>query len=200
MDFNDLNTKLSRLYAALGEQYDADISNNINDERRAFPDGRFEHHTTFGSKDPAIKQNLVMNAIHLVGSLKDIIKNKLREKDKDPLLYEKLIDANEALALITDLDNKDKHGAPLTHKSRSSKDPRIVKIEQALRGRGITNVAFTTDLITGVTKLDHVEGDVKIVVIADVVDREGNLIMPLDKMMAESVRSIEDFVKDNGLT
>lgn len=199
MDFNDLNTKLGRLYAALGEQYDNDINSNIIDERKVINNGRFEHHTSFGSNDPAIKQNLVMNAIHLIGSLKDIIKQKLRDTGKDPALYETLIDNNEPLALITDIDNKDKHGDPLNRKPRSTKNPRIEKIQQALRGRGITNVAFTTNLITGVTKLDHVEGDVKVVVLADIVDGSGNIIMPLDKMMEESVRAIEDFVKVNNL-
>ncbi len=199
MDFNDLDAKLKRLYFALGEQYDTDISTNINDKRIAFPDGRFEHRTSFGSNDPEKNQNLVMNAIHIVGSLKDIIKQKLIEAGQDPRLYEEMINNNEPLALVTDLDNKDKHGDPLTHKSRTCKDPQIVRIVQALRGRGITNVSFTTDLITGKTKLDSVEGDVKIVVTADIVDSSGNTIMPLDKMMDASIKLIEKFLRTQNL-
>lgn len=199
MDFNDLNSKLKRLYSALGEQYSEDISSNIIDTRTFSPDGKFEHRTTFGSNDPEENQNLVMNAIHLVASLKDTIKNKLDSTGVDPQAYEELINNNLSLSLVTDLDNKDKHGDPLTHASRSNKDPRIVNIEQSLRGRGKTNVSFTTDFTTGKTSLNSVEGNVKIVVVADVIDSSGNIIMPMDKMLEESVSSIERFLSNHRL-
>lgn len=199
MDFNDLNVKLKRLYIALGEQYDDDIGSNIIDTRSFSPDGKFEHITTFGSNDPAKNQNLVMNAIHLIGSLKDIIKHKLRDAGEDPQLYEQLINDNRSLALVTDLDNKDKHGDSLTSHQRFNKDSQIVNIKQGLRGRGITNVLLTTDFTTGKTRLDSVEGDVKIVVLADVVDSAGNLIMPLDKMLEEAVNLMESFLLAHNL-
>lgn len=132
MDFNDLNAKLKRLYVALGEQYDEDISSNIIDTRTSLDNGRFEHRTTFGTNDPEKNQNLVMNAIHHIALLKDIIKNKLELVDIDLQSYERLINTNLPLALVTDLDNKDKHGEPLSSQPRSGMDPKIVNIEQAL--------------------------------------------------------------------
>ncbi|HEX6462506.1 MAG TPA: hypothetical protein VFZ58_04550 [Candidatus Saccharimonadales bacterium] len=195
MDFNDLNAKLKRLYVALGEQYDENISSNIVDSHTVFDDGRFEHRTTFGTNKPEQNQYIIMNAIHHIGLLKDIIKAKLN----DPRLYEQLIDSHQSLALATDLDNKDKHGDPLSHPQRSDKDPRIANIAQVLRGRGITRAAFTTDLTTGLTKMNTVEGNVKIVIMADVIDSEGVPIMPLDEMLEESLKIIEEFLKAHKL-
>lgn len=189
-----MNAKLKRLYVALGERYDEDISSNINDTHTSLDDGRFEHRITFGSNDPAKNQNIVMSAIHLIGSLKDIIKQKLRENGKDPDVYEQLINNNQPLALVTELDNKDKHGNTLTGRPRSGTDPRIVNIEQALHGHGITRVSFTTDFATGKTSLNSAEGDEKIVIDADIIDSTGNLLMPLDKMLEESLRVVEEFV------
>lgn len=199
MDFNDVNSKLKRLYSSLGELYDHDISSNIVDERKLNPDGSFEHTTNFGNNDPEKNQNLIMNVIHLINSLRDIIKNKARDIGGNPADYEKLIDRNLPLALITDLSNKDKHGDPLTRSNRSKKDPKITNIEQGLRGNGITNVLFTTDLNTGNTTLDSVEGDVKIAVVADIVDSSGNFIMPLHQMIEESLSKIENYLKIKGI-
>lgn len=199
MDFNDLNAKIKRLYSALGEQYDEDISSNIIDSHLSSPDGKFEHETTFGSNNPEKNQNLVMNAIHLISSLKDVIKQKLRESGKDPRAYEQLINDSRPLALITDLDNKDKHGNSLRHSQRSNESPQIVNIGQALHGHGITRVSFTTDFATGKTTLDSAEGDVKIVVVADIVDSAGNFIMDLNEMLQSSTKIIESFLSKNEL-
>lgn len=195
MDFNDLNSKMKRLYVALGEQYDEDIDSNIIDSRMMFDDGVFEHRTSFGTNKPEKNQYIIMSAIHHIGSLKDVIKAKLEDSRE----YERLIDAHQSLQLVTDLDNKDKHGDPLS-RPRSSKNPKIINVAQVLRGRGITNASFTTDLVTGVTKLNSVEGDVKIVIVADVVDSVGEFIMPLDEMLEKSFSAIEEFLKAHNLT
>lgn len=199
MDFNDLDAKLKRLYVALGERYDQDISSNITDSLNSFGDGRFEHRVTFGKNKPEENENVIMNAIHLIGSLKDIIKAKLQDSDQEVQMYEDLINDNLALALITDLDNKDKHGDPLTHSSRSNKNPKIVNIQQGLRGKGITRIAFKTDLLTGETTLSESKGDLKIVTFAEVVDSEGNILMPFDKMLDESLELVEKFLKSHNL-
>lgn len=199
MDFNDLNTKLKRLYAALGERYHEDVVGSIVDECIELEGGVWEHRTTFGTNDVETNLNLIMAPIHAIGSLKDIIKKKLQIAGQSPRLYEDLINQNTALALATDLDNKDKHGDPLTQARRSARDPQISNVQQGLRGRGITSASFTTDFNTGKTTLNAVEGDVKISVVADVVDSDGQLIMALDKMLEDSLNAIETFVKRHGL-
>ena len=200
MDFNDLNEKVKRLHVALGERYDADISSNITDTRITLADGKFEHRTSFGHNNPEKNQSLVVNAIHNIASLKDIIKSKLSAKGEDPQIYENLINDNLHLSLITDLDNKEKHGDPLAFSNRSGMDPKIINIEQALRGRGITNVSFTTDFTTGISRLDSVEGNVKIIVTADIVDHNGKLIMSLNEMLENAASTIEIFLNDQRLT
>lgn len=194
MDFNDLNKKLIRLYISLGEQYEEDISSNIIDSHTLFDDGHFEHRTTFGKNEPEENENIIINAVHAISSLKDIIKQKLWLARKSPKLYEKLIDENLSIALITDLDNKNKHGDPLRDPLRSGKDPRIVNIEQVLHAQGITKVSCTTSFITGKTVVNDVMGNVKLEVVADIIDSDGSLIMPLNKMIKESIEVIQGFI------
>jgi len=199
MDFNDLNKKLKRLYLALSEQYDDDIRNNIIDVHTFFDDGRFEHRTTFGSNEPEKNESIIINAVHAISSLKDIINQKLRLAGKNSKLYEQLINDNLSLALITDLDNKNKHGDPLRDPLRSGKDPKIVNIEQVLHAQGITKVSCTTSFITGKTVVNEVEGNVKVEVVADIIDSDGSLIMTLEKMINNSLEVVQGFVKIHNL-
>ena len=199
MDFNDLSSKLKRLYIAVGEHYSEDIGSNIVDTHITEDDGRFIHQTTFGTNDHEKNISIVMNAVHSMSVLKDVIKQKLRSSGKNPQLYEDFINNNVALALITDIDNKEKHGDPLRDPLRSGKDPKIVNIEQVLHGKGRTNILFTTNFVTGKTILNKVEGDVKIEVVADIVDGDGSLIMPLGKMLEDSFEAIYDFMARNDL-
>ena len=199
MDFNDLNSRLKRLYSALDEQYDEDVSSNIVDERKRFRDGRFEYRTTFGTNTLQQNQNLIMGILHLIASLKDIIQKKIKDAGGNPKDYDALINNTESLALITDLDNMDKHGDPLTKTNRSNKNPKIVNIEQGLRGKGITSIGFITDLNTGKTSLSSTEGDVKIVVTADIIDSSNNTIMPLDIMIDDSISAINTYLENTGI-
>ena len=78
MDFNDINSKLKRLYSLLDEQFSTDFTNNTNDSDEILPNGRFIHRVTFGNNDLEKNQNIIMNVIHSIASLKDIINRKLK--------------------------------------------------------------------------------------------------------------------------
>ena len=199
MDFDDLGRKLQRMYAELGEAFSVDISNNIIDERHTLADGIVRHQVKFGSNDPIVRENLVFDAVHAIASLKDIINIKLKDKGYSGHEYEILINQNESLQILTDLDNKNKHGNKLSNR-RYKEDVTLTNINQVLRGKGITTVRFSTDLVTGKTILDKSAGNVKIVIVGDILNNQGVTVGRLDEILDETTNKIEEFIYTNKLT
>lgn len=198
MDFDNLGDKLRRVYRRLGATYDFDIGNNINDTRQMLPSGIIEHRVSFGNSDPQVREDNVMNAIHAIASLKDIIKVSLKKSGHSQEEYEKVINENTCLQLVTDLDNMDKHGSKLTNR-RFKESVSLVNIDQALRGKGITSVSFTTDLKTGKTRLDSSSGDVKIIITGEIINKDGDVIATLGDVLENSIKIIDKFITNKQL-
>lgn len=83
MDLNDLEARLKRVYATIGDIYDPKIEENIKSET-IIKGSHFEQRITFGQLSSVDLENAVMGAIHGVASLKDHIKIKMKKNCKDP--------------------------------------------------------------------------------------------------------------------
>jgi len=199
MDFDDLGKKLDRMYRQLNESTRVHIKTNIVDKFTKQDDGTFEHRVSFGNADPIKRDNMVIDAIHAIAGLKDILNLKLDEHGYDKKLYENLINNSQPLQIITDLDNKSKHGNNLSN-HRYKEDINLVNIDQALRGQGITHVSFTTDLNTGQTRLNKSSGNVAITVTGDIVNNDGIVIASLSTVLSDSVDVIEKFIDTHKLS
>lgn len=198
MDFDDIQERLERLYSAVNERYDQVTDDSIIEKTTIRDDGVFEHRVTFGSNDEAQNKNKVMNVIHAIASLKDHIKSKLTEMGNDPRDYEKYIDDNLSIALITDLDNKDKHGGTL-RSPRTDKNPQLANIRQALRGKGKTSFAVATSFSGMKSTITRNQGNIKLEIVGDVIDGSGSLVARLEDVIESSLGLVEGFMKSKGI-
>lgn len=196
MNFNDIKERLSRLYATLHPRFDIDIEKHTKEEVVKKESGILEYRATFGASSEPENINSVMNVVHGIAGLKDHLKNRMKTLHKNPQDVERLIDASLQLQLIIDLDNKDKHGAPLTRSNRSGKNPQLKNIRQGLAGGG-GRVTYQTHPATG-QEFER-SRNVQIAVTADVVDEQGVVIMSFDQLVSGSMKEVEAFIHRNGL-
>jgi hypothetical protein len=197
MDFNDLNKRLARLYASLGQRYDDDIEKHIVQQTTTNDGRHFRHEVRFGASDAAERENKVMAAIGAVADLKD----HLKRRSRGPRLVEDLINDSEVLSLIVDLHNKDKHGDPLSITHRSGRDPHIANVSQGLspkKGQQKTSFSMRFDGVT--STLSELEGDFQIIIDADIVDGNGEKIMSLEVMLEQAMQQVEAFIDANDLS
>jgi hypothetical protein len=198
MDFNDINSRLKRIYSAIGKQTEHDVSSNV---KQVFEKSGDEYGVgvVFGKRDETELQNIAFGIINTIASLKDHLKTKIKANGGNPKSVENMINGSIELMLIMDLWNQDKHGYPLTKNNRSKKNPRVVNFTQGLTMSGGTQATVTFKVTpAGINHVSSTENTV-IKINAEIVDEHGTLIMPLDKMIDASVIIIENFVSDNKL-
>lgn len=195
MDFNDITTRIKRLYASIDFIYTDEVISNTKIERK-IDDNSFHMRVSFGSSSEDENMGKVMNVIHNLANLKDNLKNKLSSMQLDPRLVETEIDNSFYLQLIIDLSNQDKHGYPLTKRSRSLKSPLIRKIRSFLRSSVDldNNSAGILGFPSGQVFL---AGYNKIVIDAEITDENGNLLCSLDDLITQATAQWENFIKTN---
>ena len=198
MDLNDLEARLKRVYATIGDIYDPKVEENIKTET-IVKGSHFEQRITFGHLSSADLEKTVMNAIHGVASLKDHIKIKMKKNGKDPQEVEELINRSASLAIITDLDNLDKHAE--SKYKRSGKNPRIDKIQQGLQplpGQNSFSISMKMDGFR--PQIDDTEGDYRIVISASIIDDKGNHLINFDDLISTGIKEYEEFIKAQNLS
>ena len=146
------------------------------------------------NSDPIKLANASTLLIANIASLKDHLKAWCKLKG---CLFngDALINSNNAVALIHDLWNVDKH-AELTSKPRSGYVPELRDIRQALvvsAGAEANSGAFySMDPRTGqVTSGASGSGSIKISLTAQVVDNEGNVLGELSSLCIEAIAAWE---------
>lgn len=203
MDINDIGFRLKRAYKTVDKRFEPDIDSNLNvKSSKKGRQGKIEF--TFGKHDTAELHNIVFNIISAIAGLKDHLKNKLQSLEKNHQIVEDTIDNCFELQLIIDLWNQEKHGYPLKRETRSNKDPKVVKLKQALtikdpsKGSGsITFSAFSPAKQT--TKSVADSDNVIVVVSGNVVDKNGNRLISLNEMINKSLAEFENLINENCL-
>ena len=146
------------------------------------------------NSEPIKLANACTLLIANIASLKDHLKAWCKLK-RFPFNGDALIKSNNAVALIHDLWNVDKH-AELTSKPRSGYVPELRDIRQALvvsAGAEANSEAFySMDPRTGkVTSGASGSGSIKISLTAQVVDNEGNVLGELSSLCIEAIAAWE---------
>src|SRR3989344_1285084 len=196
MDFNDINSRLERLYISAGQRFDSNIAPHVQIKDEVINTSGLRRMTISFDRDHDENQATikVLSIIGNLANLKDHLKNKFKEIGSDPEKVEEAITKSFHLQLILDLYNQEKHGSPLIKFRRSGKDPRIVKVSQALsvRSGGKSNTAsFTIDPFSGQIRT---EGDVVIVITAEIIDNQGQIICYLDELIKEGIKVWESLI------
>jgi hypothetical protein len=197
MDYNDINSRLRRLYLSVDQQYESDVLQHVQTKTEKNENGRVTLVIDFKAKhDDNETINRINGIVGGLANLKDHLKTRLRLKGGDPQDIENEINKDLPLQLILDLNNQDKHGYPLTETRRSKKDPKIVKITKALSIRpGVMATEFIRDPITGA----GVTNNMAIIISAEVIDGDGNLLFYLKDLIKKSLNSWEEIISKYNL-
>jgi len=197
MDYNDVRSRLKRLYLSIDLRYESDVLQHMQTKIEKKEAGKFTIEIDFNAKHDEDETINRINAIIAgLANLKDHLKTKLRQRGGNPQEIETEIDNELPLQLVIDLNNQEKHGYPLKKSNRSKKNPKIINIAKALSPRpGVPATAFIRDPITGAGYTDNMA----IVITADVIDGKGNLLLSLNDLIDKSLDTWEKIVSKYGL-
>lgn len=197
---NDLLFRVQCLYAAIGAVEETDISKFlpevINDGHRI---GFYQDWS--GGLTDADLTNIANSLIHNIANLRDNLKNWAARNGRDKTQIDAAFKKSEALKVIQDLSNNNKHGYPPRNGGHSGKSPRVEKINRimqmttkAKRGSSV-GLAFT---LQGVPKILG-NGTAKVIISGDILDRNNNRIGDLHKTALEAVKVWESVLGDFGV-
>jgi len=121
MDYNDITSRLKRIFSSLKDGFEEDVEKHTNVEE--WKNGKGVT-LTYGKYDEEELLNKIMSILYNLASLKDNLKNNLEKNGFNPQIVEDEINNSLHLQVLIDIVNQDKHGSPL-RKPRSHKNPVI---------------------------------------------------------------------------
>ncbi len=190
MDYNDIKSRLKRTFASLNERFDEDIDKHTNVELCENGQG---FSLTFGNMDEEIVLNRIMAILHNLSSLKDNLKNCLKNNGHDPNIVENEINASIHLQVLIDIVNQEKHGTPLK-KSRSNKNPIIDDPTNSFRLFGKTG-DYTEISATSEGKIISHGTPPTMFIDALIRDDQGKLLFHLDELIETCFEKWQEIAK-----
>jgi hypothetical protein len=195
MDYNDIKTRLERVYSSIKSRFDNDVIKHQKVERNITETVASFKISFDKGLNASDAENKIFTIIHNLANLKDNLKKSLYDSGGNEQDIENEINSSLHLQLILDLSNQDKHGYPLTKTKRSLKDPQIKNIAQSLSLGSSGPNSSSSYSINPFTGQSTMSGDCKTVINAEIVDSSGNLIIHLDELINASIAKWEEVIK-----
>jgi len=187
---DNLLFRVERLYGAIGATVQTDISKLmpkvINDGSQAdfyqdWSDGRSDAELT----------NTANILIHNIANLRDVLKKWCVRNGKDKIKVDDAFKNSQALRIIKDLSNNDRHGYDPKKQGDSGKSPRVDRITTIMRMNTKPGkesfVSLTLDR-QGVPQKTG-PGTAKVIITGDILDGDDNKIGDLHKAAVEAVKT-----------
>jgi len=156
-----------------------------------------------GGLSQAEIQNIAYSLIHNIANLKDHLRRWARQNGTDPATIDQAIGASNALNIIIDLSNNDKHGYPPRDGGYSGVAPQVSGINRVMRlSTGVeagSSIAMTFNA-DGTPKIVSRGGSAKAVITGTVIDKDGNKLGDLDEFDQDAVEALEKLLADLGVT
>lgn len=194
----ELILRLRRLYAALGETAEADISKLSatvqQNDRMIFMWQDFRD----GLSDEQLL-NLAFSLAYNVFSLRDHLKNWAKAHCGSDQRVNAFFKESTPLKIIADLSNADKHGYPLD-RPWTDLGPNLGEVTRPLQLTAKPGTGWFAFTIGPDGKPKTIgEGEAKIVLSADVLDKDGNRIGDLVTIAEEAVADWEKLLAELGI-
>jgi hypothetical protein len=195
---SELILRVRRIYAAIGETVETDISkfsaNVKQNDRMTFMWQDFRE----GLSDEQLL-NIAFSLAYNVFSLRDHLKNWAAAHCGSDQRVKDLFSASMPLKIIADLSNADKHGYPLD-RPWTDIGPRLGEVTRPLRMTAKPGAGwfFVTAGADGRLRTTG-EGEAKIVLSADVLDKDGNRIGDLVEIAEQAVADWEKLLAELGI-
>jgi len=177
----ELEERFRRVYAAVGEIYSREPDEYVRvDEIPAAPGFQVARIRFDGGRSQAQLKNDAIHAVAALANLRDHLRRLARERGRDPDEVDTTIKSSLDLKVLMDLYNAEKHGSETRGPGRwSGLRPRLGEVTKALRfAGGATPPSFSITMIPGQRTYSNpqVQGDAASVIVADVIDENGNKI------------------------
>lgn len=196
----ELLAKVRRMYAALGETIEDDLSKFTPTVLRT------EEWTVIvqdfsGGLAPEQISNIAHSSIYNIATLADHLRKWARKNGHDVARIDAAIAGSLQLQVIIDLSNADKHGYPSRDRGKSGRFPKLAEVKRVMRlssGRR-ANSGASVQLTPPFTPVIVGSGRADGVITGTIVDGSGALIGDLHQFMNEAMVSWEALLHEFGL-
>lgn len=195
-----LISRVQRIYSAVGAVEETDISKFVP---QVINDGHqigFYQDWSGGLSDAELT-NIAHSLIHNIANLEAHLRRWAADNGQDKTKVDAALNSSQALQIIKDLSNNDKHGYPPRNGGHSGQSPRVGKIRnllqlttEAKKGSSF-GVTFTPQ---GVPRILG-SGTAKVIISCDILDRDGNTTGGLHTTALEAVKVWESVLGDFGV-
>lgn len=192
---DEIRERLRRLYVAIGETTEHDLS-KVPAVVSETDEATFFVQDFSGDLIPEKMSNLAHSAISLIAHLPDHLRRLARKIQHDPADVDRVIESCPAAVLLIDLANREKHGPPRDG-GRSGRAPELRYIKRRLRlsggptpGGGV-QVQFTPagPQVSG-------SGSAAVILTGDVMAADGTRFGDLHATLHEALEAWEKLVRD----
>jgi len=195
-----LTSRVQRLYAAIGGTEETDISKFmpkvINDGNRV---GFYQDWS--GGRSDAELANTAHMLIYNIANLKDLFSKWAVRNGKDKTKVDYAFKSSQALRIMKDLSNNDRHGYDPKKRGNSGKSPRVDKITSVMQMTTKPEKGSFVSVMLNRQGVPHIAGSgtAKVIITGDILDRDGNKISDLHKTALEAVKVWESILDDFGV-
>lgn len=196
----ELENRLKRVYAALDATLEYDINKTLPVVHSDSAHIRITQ-DFMGSLTDSDVENLAYSIIHNLANLCDHTRGWLIKNGKAPQQVDQFISANQAVAIINDLSNNDKHGYPPRNRGFSGKAPKLDKLRRVMRiSSGATPGSGMGYFISPSGEQTLVgSGSAPLIITGAIQDAEGNSIGDLHSIQVEALNAWEGLFCTLGL-
>ena len=175
---SDLEGRIRRIYAAIGEAITTDLS-EFKAVTRRVRGSLYQTSVSFdGGMSSDQMQNTVFSAVHNVANLRDHLKKWARQNGRGGDVVDGVVEDSFELKVIIDLSNRDKHGGPDRGGGLSGLSPDLRNFQRGLvitpkPGSRSAEVAF--DFFSGGSPVQS-NDCARVVTSAETVDDSGHVV------------------------
>lgn len=197
---DDLISRVQRLYISIEATVETDISKFmpkvINDGYRI---GFYQDWS--GGRSDAELVNSAHMLIYNIANLKDHLKKWAVRNGKDKTKVDAAFKGSQALKIIKDLSNNDRHGYNPKKRGNSGKSPRVDKINTIMQMTTKPEKGSFVSLTLNRQGVPQIAGSgaARVIITGDILDRYGNKIGDLHKTALEAVKVWESVLGDFGV-
>jgi hypothetical protein len=200
MNSDDLMGRLKRIYASLGSAEETDMSKL---KAKTMSDGKcigLHQDFTGGLSDEEL-ENLAHSLIYNIANLHNHLERWAKKNGKDKSRVDEVLNGSLALRIVQDLSNNDKHGYPPRDGGESGKLPRIGKITRALQLTTSPQQGSFVAMTLGPGGIPRISGSGKarVVISAEVLDKDGSVIGDFRQTALEAIDAWECLLTEFGI-
>lgn len=187
---DDIRQRIDRLYAAIEETEERDLS-RVPAAISGNEHGIFFFQDFSGGFTPEKMSNLAHSAISLIAHLPNHFRQLAKKLGQDPAEIDNLVGSCRSISILHDLANREKHGAP-REGGRSGRSPQLRGITRQCRlsGGATAGTGIQVQFTAAGPKIQGA-GSATVILTGDVIARYGTRIGDFHSILIEALGAWE---------